>query len=82
LRGIARAAAPGMTFSWDAICGFPGETDELFEETLTLARDLAPIKIHAFPFSKRPGTAAAEMPDQIPRAVSKSRCRSLMDLVK
>ena len=65
--------APNVTFSWDIICGFPGETDELFNQTLNLARELQPIHIHAFPFSPRPGTVAATMPNQVPRAISKSR---------
>lgn len=69
--------APCVTFSWDIICGFPGETDELFDETLDLARQLRPIHIHAFPFSPRPGTPAADMPGQVSRDVSKSRVHEI-----
>lgn len=69
--------APRVTFSWDIICGFPGETDELFNETLDLARQLRPIHIHAFPFSPRPGTPAADMPGQVSRDVSKSRVHEI-----
>ncbi len=69
--------APRVTFSWDIICGFPGETDELFDETLDLARQLRPIHIHAFPFSPRPGTPAADMPGQVSRDVSKSRVHEI-----
>lgn len=68
-----------ITFSWDIICGFPGETEELFNETLDLARELKPIKIHAFPFSPRPGTPAADMPNQVNRAISKQRVRIIND---
>ena len=64
-----------ITFSWDIICGFPGETEELFNETLNLVREVKPIKIHAFPFSPRPGIHAADMQNQINRAVSKERVR-------
>ena len=74
------AAANGITFSWDIICGFPGETDELFNETLDLVRGVRPIKIHAFPYSPRPGTVGATMPNQIPRAVSKNRVHQITEL--
>ncbi len=74
------AAADGITFGWDIICGFPGETDELFRETLDLARELKPIKIHAFPYSPRPGTTAAVMPNQIPRNISKARVHQITKL--
>lgn len=66
-----------ITFSWDIICGFPGETEELFNETLDLVRATKPIKIHAFPFSPRPGTVAADMPGQVNRAISKERVRQI-----
>lgn len=69
-----------ITFSWDIICGFPGETDELFNETLDLVRQTKPIKIHAFPFSPRPGTPAADMPVQINRSVSKQRVKIITDI--
>lgn len=69
-----------ITFSWDIICGFPGETEELFQETLDLVRETKPIKIHAFPFSPRPGTPASDMPNQVNRAVSKERVRIINDM--
>ncbi len=74
------AAADGITFSWDIICGFPGETDELFNETLDLVAEVKPIKIHAFPFSPRPGTVGATMPNQIPRNISKKRVHKITEL--
>lgn len=78
VRDIVRHA-DGITFSWDIICGFPGETDDLFNQTMDLIRETRPIKIHAFPFSPRPGTVAAEMPDQVDRATSKSRVKTISD---
>lgn len=69
-----------ITFSWDIICGFPGETPELFEETVALIRETAPIKIHAFPFSPRPGTPAADMPAQVLRSESKRRVKIINEL--
>ncbi len=74
------AAANGITFSWDIICGFPGETDELFNETLDLVAEVKPIKIHAFPYSPRPGTVGATMPNQIPRNISKKRVHKITEL--
>ncbi|MBO7642995.1 MAG: MiaB/RimO family radical SAM methylthiotransferase [Alphaproteobacteria bacterium] len=71
------ARATGITFSWDIICGFPGESDKLFTETLDLVAETRPIKIHAFPFSPRPGTAAATMPNQIQKSVAKQRVKSI-----
>jgi threonylcarbamoyladenosine tRNA methylthiotransferase MtaB len=69
-----------ISFSWDLICGFPGETDELFNETLNLIRELKPIKIHAFPYSPRPETVAATMPNQINRNISKERVKIVSNL--
>lgn len=66
---------PDISFSLDLICGFPGETDELFAETCALINELKFIKIHAFPFSPRPNTDAATMPDQVNRVDSKKRVK-------
>ena len=73
-------AAGRISFSWDIICGFPGETEELFNETLALVHELKPIRIHAFPYSPRPGTVAADMPNQVPRNVSKARVKIITDV--
>lgn len=62
---------PGITT--DLIVGFPGETQEEFEETLAFIRKCAFSSMHIFPYSKRPGTPAAKMPDQIPNAVKEDR---------
>ena len=80
VRDLVVRAAGKITFSWDIICGFPGESEELFNETLELVRHTKPIKIHAFPFSPRPGTVAATMPEQIDRSVSKKRVKIISDL--
>lgn len=80
VRKWVKMAGNDITFSWDIICGFPGETEELFNETLNLVRETKPIKIHAFPFSPRPDTVAATMPNQVNRAISKERVRIINDL--
>lgn len=73
------AHADGITFSWDIICGFPGEMDEYFAETMNLITTTKPIRIHAFPFSPRPGTPAATMPDQVQKSVAKNRVKAVTD---
>lgn len=72
---IVTAGGEDITFSWDIICGFPGETDEYFAQTMGLVQTARPIKIHAFPFSPRPGTPAATMPGQVDRRISKERVK-------
>ena len=80
VRKWVNMAGDDITFSWDIICGFPGETEELFNETLDLVRETKPIKIHAFPFSPRPDTVAATMPNQINRRISKQRVKIINDV--
>jgi len=64
-----------VSFSADIICGFPGETEELFNETVEMVRKMGLIHVHAFPYSPRPGTVAATMLNQINRAISKERVK-------
>ncbi|MCL2017426.1 MAG: MiaB/RimO family radical SAM methylthiotransferase [Alphaproteobacteria bacterium] len=74
--------ADNVSFSWDLICGFPGETKEYFDETCALINELKPIRLHVFPFSPRPGTPAATMPNQIDTAESKRRVRIVTELTR
>jgi threonylcarbamoyladenosine tRNA methylthiotransferase MtaB len=67
-------------FSTDVIVGFPGETDAEFEETLETCRKARFMKVHVFPFSRRDGTPAATMPDQVHPEVLRERVRILSDL--
>ena len=62
---------PGITT--DLIVGFPGETEEEFEQTLEFVRKCAFSAMHIFPYSRRSGTPAAAMPDQVPNAVKEER---------
>lgn len=75
-----RAAIPGVQLTTDIIVGFPGETEEDFEATMDFARRARFLMIHVFPYSKRLGTPAASMPDQIPNAVKKQRVAALSAL--
>lgn len=58
----ARALRPGMTFGADIIAGFPTETEEMFANSLRLVEDCHLTWLHVFPYSPRPGTPAARMP--------------------
>ncbi len=68
-----RAAIPDCAITTDVIVGFPGETEADFAETLALCRELAFSKMHAFPYSERAGTEAADMADQVRPEVKKER---------
>lgn len=74
------AAVPGLALSTDVIAGFPGETDAEFQETLELARACRFAKMHAFPYSRRAGTPAAERADQVPPEVKAARAAQLRAL--
>lgn len=82
LMELVKLADGKVSFSADIICGFPGETDELFDETVDMVQKMGLINVHAFPYSMRPGTVAATMPNQINRAISKQRVKKIMDVVK
>jgi threonylcarbamoyladenosine tRNA methylthiotransferase MtaB len=71
-----RAVRPDTAFGADLIAGFPTETDEMFENTLRLVDDAGLSFLHVFPFSPRPGTPAARMP-QLSRPVVKARAQRL-----
>ena len=72
-----RAAMPECAITTDIIVGFPGETAAEFEETLAFARTVSLARIHVFPYSRREGTKAAEMPGQLSRAVKAERAARL-----
>ncbi len=76
IEGVRREV-PDVAISTDIIVGFPGETDELFQETLDFAREMRFSRIHVFPYSIRPGTPAARMKNQIPAPVKKERVHAL-----
>ena len=67
-------------FTTDVIVGFPGETDEEFEQTLETCRRARFMKIHVFPFSQRKGTPAATFPDQVAPEVRRERVQILSEL--
>ncbi|MFJ5234336.1 tRNA (N6-isopentenyl adenosine(37)-C2)-methylthiotransferase MiaB [Kitasatospora sp. NPDC088391] len=75
-----RAAMPDAAISTDIIVGFPGETDEDFEQTLHVVREARFANAFTFQYSKRPGTPAADMADQVPKAVVQERYDRLIAL--
>src|SRR5437773_2752594 len=76
-----RAAVPELALSTDLIVGFPGETEEDFRETLAMVERVGYDNVFAFRYSRRPGTPAADLPDQIPEAVKADRNRRLLEVV-
>ena len=71
-----RAVRPDTAFGADLIAGFPTETEEMFEGAVSLVEAAGLSYLHVFPFSPRPGTPAAKMP-QLPRATIKARAERL-----
>ena len=75
-----RTAFPMAAFTTDVLTCFPGETEEEYEETRQVIRDVGYAKIHVFPYSPREGTKAAVMPGQLSKAVKEQRTRELIAL--
>jgi tRNA-2-methylthio-N6-dimethylallyladenosine synthase len=71
---------PGVTLSTDIIVGFPGETREQFEETLSLVRDRGFMGVFAFKYSQRPFTPALNFADDVPEAEKSLRLAELLEL--
>ncbi len=77
-----RNAVPDLALTTDIIVGFPGETDDDFEQTLEVVSDVEFDGAFTFVFSPRSGTEAASMPDQVPEDVKRVRIERLVDLVQ
>ena len=77
-----KEAIPGLALSTDIIVGFPGETEEDFEETLSHVKEAGFSSAFTFIYSPRVGTRAADMPDQIPEAESSRRIQRLIAIQK
>ena len=76
-----RAAVPDVSMSTDVIVGFPGETDEQFQATLDIIRDVRFDKVHTAAYSTRPGTIAARrMEDDVPDHEKKARLQAIEEL--
>jgi threonylcarbamoyladenosine tRNA methylthiotransferase MtaB len=75
-----REAMPEAAIGADVMAGFPGETDELFEESRSFIEHLPFTYLHVFTYSSRPGTPSAAMPGQVPVHVARERNRVLREL--
>ncbi len=73
-----REAVPGIGLTTDIIVGFPGETEEQFQDTLSLVREVGYDSAFTFIYSPRTGTGAAKMPEQVPEEVSSRRIQELL----
>ena len=78
---LLRMARPDIAISGDFIVGFPGETDEDFEATMELVREVNYSSAYSFMYSPRPNTPAAEMENQVPQEVKKERLARLQKLL-
>jgi threonylcarbamoyladenosine tRNA methylthiotransferase MtaB len=77
-----RAANPDFTFTTDIIVGFPGETDTDFADTLEVMKQVKFAKVHMFPYSDRPRTRSALMPNKVPQEVIKERKQEVLRLAE
>ena len=79
---LLRAHFPRLQLSADVITGFPNESDADFEQTLEFFKEQRFLHLHIFPYSKRSGTAAAQMKNQVPDTVKKERLHKLQNQQK
>lgn len=77
---LLRATFENCSITTDIIVGFPGETQEDFEESLRFANEMKFAKIHIFPYSAREGTKAAKMPDQLTKSVKAERVKAMEEI--
>ncbi|MBJ6363095.1 tRNA (N(6)-L-threonylcarbamoyladenosine(37)-C(2))-methylthiotransferase MtaB [Paenibacillus sp. GCM10012307] len=77
---LLHEAMPGVAITTDVIVGFPGETEEMFQEGYRFMEELGFAEMHVFPYSKRTGTPAARMEDQVDEEVKNERVHQLIDL--
>ena len=75
---LLRSVFPGCAITTDVISGFPGETEEEFQESLHFCQEIGFARMHVFPYSARQGTPAARMPGQVQKAVREERARALI----
>jgi threonylcarbamoyladenosine tRNA methylthiotransferase MtaB len=81
-QSIPEARSSALAVTTDVIVGFPGETAEEFATSLSFVEKMQFARIHVFKYSARPGTAAAEMPHQVPYAEKKRRSEAMLKLAR
>lgn len=77
---MIRSVRPDISITTDVIVGFPGETEEMFLETIQTCKKVNFSKIHAFPYSERKGTKASMMDGKVPESVKHERVKKLLEL--
>jgi threonylcarbamoyladenosine tRNA methylthiotransferase MtaB len=77
-----RESIPDAAITTDIIVGFPGESDTEYKETCDFCRRMKFARMHVFPYSPRPGTAAASMPAQVPEPEKKERSSNMLALAR
>ena len=75
-----RSIRPDISITTDIIVGFPGETEELFLETINNSKEIAFSKIHVFPYSERKGTPSEKFPGKVDVHERKNRSRRLIEV--
>ena len=78
----ARTYLPQVALGTDLIVGFPGETEEEFEESYAFCKEMNFSKMHLFRYSKRPGTPAADAPNQVPPQIMAARAHKMRELAQ
>ena len=79
---MVREAIPDIAITTDIMVGFPGESEEEFEQSYRFCQQMGFANIHVFPYSERPGTAAARMPDKVLEGVKKERSAVMLGLAR
>jgi len=76
----ARAVIPGLAVTTDVLVGFPGEDEAAFRASYDFVAAMEFARLHVFPYSPRPGTAATRLPNRVPRQVCQARARTMREL--
>ena len=79
---LIRKEVPSVAITTDVIVGFPGETDQEFEESLEFCREIGFARTHVFSYSPRSGTEAAKMAGQVSDKVKKEHCQKMLALAE
>ena len=82
LIGKIRKGIPGIAITTDVLVGFPGETENNFRNTLSLIKEIQPLRTHIFPYSKREGTIAADFKESINPVIIRERIDILRDAAR
>ncbi len=79
---LARTHVPGLAITTDVIVGFPGETEDQFQDTCQFVQEIGFSRLHVFRYSRRPGTPAADFAAQVPTAEKDRRSKALIAIGK